>query len=101
IDRLPGRWPSKPFLVAGQALVAGDPSGVDGLASAMVEQSDGHAKVFAAELIASEGATEEVARAILGRGADGMEQAMRYRRTLDRLGRSAHALIVDEVLLDG
>jgi Zn-dependent protease len=100
IDRIPARWPSTPFLQGARALVAGDGTGVEQLATAIVEQPDGHAKVFAAELIASEGATEDVARAILGR-ADGMEQALRYRRVLDRLGRSAHALIVDEVLLDG
>ena len=54
-----------------------------------------------AALAASEGLTEEVARHLLEQGSGGFEETLRFQQGLKGLGKTAHAAIVDDVILGG
>lgn len=100
--RLPKKSVAQPFLAAGVALVGGErDAGIEGLAVGILEGVEGHSKTLAVELVASEGVTAEVAKALLDRGGKGFESALRFQVALKKLGRTAHAAMVDDVILSG
>ncbi|MEZ5207390.1 MAG: site-2 protease family protein [Acidimicrobiales bacterium] len=101
-EQLPRRHPAKPFLDAGILIVRGDrDGGAEALAQALLAGPDDHSRVLAIELAASEGLTEEVARHLLEQGSGGFEETLRFQQGLKGLGKTAHAAIVDDVILGG
>ena len=102
IDQLPRRHAARGYLEAGVQIVSGER--IDGsvaLADALLAGADDHSQLLAVELAASEGVTEEVARHLLAQGSDGFEETLRFQMALKRLGKTAHAAIVDDVILGG
>lgn len=102
VSKLHRKSTALPFLTAGIALVGGErQEGIDGLASSILDGVEGPSKTLAIELVASEGVTAEVAKALLDHGGKGFESALKFQVALKKLGRSAHAAMVDDVILSG
>jgi len=102
VARLPKKAVALPYLQAGVALVGGErEEGIAQLASVILNGVEGHSKTLAIELVASEGVTTEVAAGLLAAGGRGFESALKFQVALKKLGRTAHAAMVDDVILSG
>ncbi len=102
VARLPKKAVAVPYLQAGVALVGGErEQGIALLAAVILNGVEGHSKTLAIELVASEGITAEVAAGLLAAGGRGFESALKFQVALKKLGRSAHAAMVDDVILSG
>ncbi len=87
-----------------RAALAIDPGGagtegVVALTDAFVFAPDGPSRVQAAGFVADRGLAGELTRALLDRGSDGLEQAIRLEDLLQRLGRLDQADVVRRLVL--
>jgi len=98
----PDRQPS-PYLEASVRLAEGDlPRGLSLMADAFVRSDEAAPRVQGANFVASAGLTRELAEELVAYpDGVGLVPAMRLQTLLSKLGRPAHAAMVDEVLLGG